>query len=75
MSPITAAAALLLTSVLFFFPRKAKKRLQEPAATLSCKKCGARIAVSNPSKLHAEFSLKCTACETRKVYKLVDLAR
>jgi hypothetical protein len=31
--------------------------------TLSCKKCGAPIAVSNPSKLHAEFSVKCTACD------------
>jgi P pilus assembly chaperone PapD len=75
MSLIIAAAALLLTSGFFFFPRKAKKRSQEPAATLSCKKCGARIAVSNPSKLHAEFSVKCAACETRKLYKLVDLAR
>ena len=72
---IIAAAMLLLTSVFFFYPRKVEKRSQEVAGTVSCKKCGIRIAVSNPSKLHHEFSVRCTACETRKLYKLVDLAR
>jgi len=71
---ITAAAVLLLTGVFFLYPRKVGKRPQELAGTVSCKKCGARIAVSNPSKLHHEFSVRCTACETRKLYKLIDLA-
>ena len=70
---IIAAAALVLTSVLFLYPRKAGKRAQEVAGTVSCKKCGARISVSNPSKLHHEFSVKCAACDGRKLYKLVDL--
>jgi hypothetical protein len=54
---IIAAAVLLLTSVFFFYPRKAEKRSQEVAGAVSCKKCGIRIAVSNPSKLHHEFSV------------------
>ena len=69
------AAVLLLASVLFFYPRKVKKRAEELAGTVSCKKCGARIVVSNPSKLHSEFSVKCTACETRKLYTTVDLSQ
>jgi P pilus assembly chaperone PapD len=67
------AAVVLLAIVLFFYPRKVKKRAVELAGTVSCKKCGARIVVSNPSKLHHEFSVKCVACDTRKLYKLVDL--
>lgn len=70
---IIAAAALLFTSVLFLYPRKVKERSQEVARTVACKKCGARISVSNSSKLHHEFSVKCAACDTRKLYKLVDL--
>jgi P pilus assembly chaperone PapD len=69
------AAVLLLASVFFFYPRKVEKRAEELAGTVSCKKCGARIVVSNPSKLHQEFSVKCTACETRKLYKTVDLSQ
>jgi P pilus assembly chaperone PapD len=75
MVVIIVAAVLLLTSAFFFYPWKVETRSQELAGTVSCKKCGARIAVSNPSKLHLEFSVKCTACETRKLYKLVDLTR
>ena len=71
---IIAAAVLLLTGVFFLFPRKVARRSQEIAGAVSCKKCGARIAVSNPSKLHHEFSVRCPACETRKLYKLIDLA-
>jgi DNA-directed RNA polymerase subunit RPC12/RpoP len=59
----------------FLLSTESEKAPARTGATLSCKKCGARIAVSNPSKLHAEFSVKCTACETRRLYKLVDLAR
>jgi P pilus assembly chaperone PapD len=75
--PIIAAAVIILTGVFFFFftRRKVEKRPQEHAGAVSCKKCGKRIAVSNPSKLHHEFSLKCTACDTRKLYKLIDLSR
>jgi DNA-directed RNA polymerase subunit RPC12/RpoP len=70
---IVAAAALLVTSAFFLYPRKVGNRTQEVAGTVSCKKCGARIFVSNPSKLHHEFSVKCAACDARKLYKLVDL--
>jgi hypothetical protein len=71
---ILATAVLLSTGAFFLFRRRAKKRPQEVAAgTVSCKKCGARIFVSNPAKLHQEFSVKCGACDTRKVYKLLDL--
>ena len=73
---ILATAVLLSTGVFFLFRNKAGKRPQEAAtATVSCKKCGARIVVSNPAKLHQEFSVKCGACDTRKLYKLADLAR
>jgi hypothetical protein len=73
---IFGAVGIVSTLVYFFFPRKmAKKASQEPAGAVSCKKCGARIAVSNPSKLRQEFSVKCTACDTRKVYVPVDLAQ
>ena len=74
---ILATAVLLSTGAFFFlFRRNAGKRPQEVATgTVSCKKCGARIVVSNPAKLHQEFSVKCGACDTRKLYKLVDLAR
>ena len=69
---ILAAAVLLSTGAFFLFRRR--ERPQEVAAgTVSCKKCGARIFVSNPAKLHQEFSVKCGACDTRKVYKLLDL--
>ena len=71
---IVAAAALLSIGALLLYRRKAGKRPQEAATgTVSCKKCGARIFVSNPAKLHHEFSVKCVACDTRKLYKLVDL--
>ena len=71
---ILATAVLLSTGAFFLFRRRAEKRPQEVAAgTVSCKKCGARIFVSNPAKLHQEFSVKCGACDTRKVYKLLDL--
>ena len=71
---ILAAAVLLSTGAFILFRRRAEKRPQEVAAgTVSCKKCGARIFVSNPAKLHQEFSVKCGACDTRKVYKLLDL--
>jgi P pilus assembly chaperone PapD len=73
---ILVTAVLLSTGAFFLFRRKAAKRPQEVAAgTVSCKKCGARIFVSNPTKLHQEFSVKCGACDTRKVYKLLDLTR
>jgi DNA-directed RNA polymerase subunit RPC12/RpoP len=70
---LLAVALLLLASVLFFYPRKLAKETKEIDATVYCKKCGARIAVSNPSKLRGEFSVECTACQTRKIYKPVDL--
>jgi DNA-directed RNA polymerase subunit RPC12/RpoP len=70
---IIAAAALVLTGAFFLYPRKAKTRAPEAAGAVSCKRCGARIFVSNPSKLQSEFSVKCAACDTRKLYKLVDL--
>ncbi len=74
---IPATAVLLSTGALFaffLFRRNAGKRPQQVATgTVSCKKCGARIFVSNPAKLHHEFSVKCSACDTRKLYKLVDL--
>ena len=71
---ILAIAVLLSTGALFLFRRKAGKRPQEVATgTVSCKKCGARISVSNPAKLHQEFSVKCGACDSRKLYKLMDL--
>jgi DNA-directed RNA polymerase subunit RPC12/RpoP len=71
---ILATAALLSTGALFLYRRKAGKHPQAVATgTVSCKKCGARIFVSNPAKLHHEFSVKCVACDTRKLYKLVDL--
>ena len=73
---ILATAVLLSTGAFFLFRSKAGKRPQEVATgTVSCKKCGARIVVSNPAKLHQEFSVKCGACDTRKLYKLADLAR
>ena len=70
---ILAAAVPILAGMFLFYPRKVAKPSQEPTGTVSCKKCSARIAVSNPSKLQHDFSLKCTACETRKFYKLVEL--
>jgi DNA-directed RNA polymerase subunit RPC12/RpoP len=76
MSFILVAAVLLSMGVAFFFyPRKVEKRTQELAGTVLCKKCGTRIAVSGPSKVHHEFSVKCTACDSRKLYNLVDLTR
>jgi hypothetical protein len=72
---ITAAALLLLTCVFVFYPRKVETKLQEQDGTVFCKKCGARIAISNPSKIRQDFSAKCTACETRKFYTPVDLTR
>ena len=71
---ILATAALLSIGALFLFRGKAGKRAQEVATgTVSCKRCGAWIFVSNPAKLHHEFSVKCGACDSRKLYKLVDL--
>ena len=70
-----SAAALLVTGIVFFFPRKAKKRPEELAGTVVCKKCGSRISVANPSKVLDEFSVTCGACETRKLYRLADLKR
>jgi DNA-directed RNA polymerase subunit RPC12/RpoP len=73
---ILAAAALVSTGALFLYRRQAGERPQQVATgTVSCKKCGARIFVSNPAKLQHEFSVKCVACDSRKLYKLVDLAR
>jgi len=72
---IPAAAALLSIGVFTFYPRKAAKKAQEHSGTVSCKKCGAPIAVSNPSKILNDFSVMCTACHTREFYKLVDLTR
>jgi hypothetical protein len=69
-----ATITLLSVGALYFFHRKGAKRPQEVATgKVSCKKCGARISVFNPTKLHHEFSLKCGACDTRKLYGLVDL--
>jgi hypothetical protein len=48
---IPAAAALLLTGVFVFYTRKAAKKTQELSGAVSCKKCGAPIAISNPSKI------------------------
>jgi hypothetical protein len=71
---ILAATTLLSMGALYFYRRKGGKRPQEVApGKVSCKKCGARIFVSNPAKLHHEFSVKCGACDTRKLYRLVDL--
>ena len=73
---ILAAAVLVSTGALFLYRRKAGERPQQVATgTVSCKRCGARIFVSNPSRLQHEFSVKCVACDSRKLYKLVDLAR
>jgi hypothetical protein len=74
---ILATAALLVllsTTALFIFRKQVGKRPPVVATgTVSCKRCGARIFVSNPAKLHHEFSVKCGACEIRKLYTLVDL--
>lgn len=71
---ILATAVLFSTSALFILCKNLGKRPPVVATgTVSCKRCGARISVSNPGKLHHEFSVKCGACETRKLYKLVDL--
>ena len=71
---ILATTTLLTMGALYFFRRKGVKRPQEVATgKVFCKKCGARISVFNPAKLHHEFSLKCGACDTRKLYRLVDL--
>jgi len=71
---IILVTAALCAGGLFLFRGRAGKRPQEVAVgTVACKKCGARISVSNPAKLHQEFSVKCGACETRKLYKLIDL--
>ena len=56
-----------------FYPREVKNKSQEPDGTVICKKCGKRIAISNPSRIQQDFSAKCTACETRKFYKPHDL--
>jgi hypothetical protein len=72
---ILAATLLLLTSVLFFYPRKLVKETKELDGTVSCKKCGARIAVSKPSKIRDDFSVECAACQTRKIYEAIDLTR
>lgn len=69
------AAALLVTGIVFFFPRKVKKRPEELAGTVICKKCGSRISIANPSKVLDEFSVTCSACETRKLYSRADLKR
>jgi ribosomal protein S27E len=72
---VIAAAVLLSAIVFFFYPRKVEKRSKEPSGTVSCRHCGSRISVSSPSKLHHEFSVRCTACENRKIYSRADLAR
>jgi DNA-directed RNA polymerase subunit RPC12/RpoP len=71
---ITGAAVLALTGAWFLYPRKPKKSSPELAGNVSCKKCGSRIKVLNPTKLHYEFGVRCTACESRAIYKLADLA-
>jgi DNA-directed RNA polymerase subunit RPC12/RpoP len=58
-----------------FSPRGRQKKTQEPNGTVICKKCGKRIAISNPSRIQQDFSAECTACETRKFYKPADLTR
>jgi hypothetical protein len=71
---ISAAALFLSTCVLFFHPRKVKTKAQEPRGAVSCKKCGTRIAVSNPSRIQQDFSAKCPACGTSNSYQQVDLS-
>jgi DNA-directed RNA polymerase subunit RPC12/RpoP len=72
---VIAAAVLLSAIVFFFYPRKVEKHSKEPSGTVSCRHCGSRISVSSPSKLHHEFSVRCTACGNRKIYSRADLAR
>ncbi len=41
--------------------------------SVSCKKCGVQIALSN-QRLENEFSIKCTACDHRAFYSDADVA-
>jgi hypothetical protein len=66
---IPAAVALLLIGVFIFYPRKAAKKTQEFSGTV-CKKCGAPIAVSNPSMIQNDSSVKRAACHTREFEEL-----
>jgi len=73
---ILAAAvlcAIFSISALLILRNAGKRPLVVSIGAVSCKRCGARILVSNPPKLHDEFSVKCGACDTRKLYNLVDL--
>lgn len=70
---ISAAALFLSTCVLIFQGRKLKSKVQEPRGAVSCKKCGASIAVSNPSAIQQDFSATCPACLTSDTYKKIDL--
>jgi hypothetical protein len=68
---ISAAALFLSACVLIFHGRKVKS-VREPTGSVSCKKCGASIAVSNPSAIHEEFKTTCPACQTTETYKRID---
>lgn len=70
---ISAAALFLSTCVLIFSGRKPKTKVQEPTGAVSCKQCGARIAVSNPSTIQQDFSATCPGCGTSDTYKQIDL--
>ncbi len=71
---LAALGAVVLIAILFWFARKPAEPSQEKVArrAVACKECGAQIGITN-AKLGHEFSLKCSACETRNFYNLVDL--
>ena len=70
---ISAAALFLSTCVLIFHGRKLKSKVREPTGCVSCKKCGASIAVSSPSAIQQDFSATCPACLTSEADKRIDL--